>query len=166
MDILERLAQKIEVDPDTNCWLWTGVIHHNGYGFISYECKQVSVHRLMYSLVYGDIPDGLCVLHRCDVRNCINPEHLFLGTYQDNWDDCCRKGRQATGLKNGTYTRPEKRPKGELHGRHKLTEEDVICIRNKYATGAYFYKTLAHEYEMDPSTIRAIVLRKNWKHVV
>lgn len=82
----------------TDCWHWIGKTNGLGYGRMSYKGKSSVAHRLSYEAFVGKIPTGLFVLHKCDNRLCINPDHLFLGTYSDNRIDCLKKGRWA--LKN------------------------------------------------------------------
>lgn len=77
----------------TDCWHWTRARNGMGYGRITYENKMQMVHRLSYRAFIGSIPEGMSVLHTCDNRVCINPEHLWLGTYSDNLRDCWAKGR-------------------------------------------------------------------------
>lgn len=87
---------------DNGCWVFVGCHTPSGYGAIQINGKKVSTHRAMWSPVHGDISDGLCVCHRCDVRDCINPDHLFLGTVLDNNMDRASKNRshRAFGEKN------------------------------------------------------------------
>jgi hypothetical protein len=75
------------------CWTWQGVVNAQGYGVIIVSAKRWLAHRLCYSLVYGEIPDGMQVQHTCDLRPCVNPSHLKLGTPQDNMDDMKARGR-------------------------------------------------------------------------
>ena len=77
----------------TDCWHWMGVRTGVGYGRMTYEGRSQVAHRLSYRAFVGEIPEGLSVLHRCDNRACINPEHLWLGTRSDNMKDCWNKGR-------------------------------------------------------------------------
>jgi len=79
----------------TECWHWMGPDNGKGYGRITYEGRMQMVHRLSYRAFVGEIPEGMYVLHRCDNRACINPEHLWLGTYHDNMQDCIAKGRHV-----------------------------------------------------------------------
>ena len=92
---------KIRLEAKTvktnKCWLWEGVIDKYGYGRIMKEGKRVGTHRAAWMVYKGEIPDGLQVLHSCDVRNCVNPKHLFLGTHAENHLDKCDKDKVAWG---------------------------------------------------------------------
>jgi hypothetical protein len=92
---LETILARTEVNHETECLEWQGTLNRGGYGLVSFENKQQSVHRLVYRLENPDMPKELHVLHRCDNRRCINIDHLFLGTNQDNVDDRMSKGRQG-----------------------------------------------------------------------
>jgi HNH endonuclease len=78
---------------NNECWDWNGTIATNGYGRVFANNKWIGAHRVVWEFVYGKIPDGLYVLHRCDNRRCCNPNHLFLGTHLDNVRDATLKGR-------------------------------------------------------------------------
>jgi len=91
--IRERLLYNIEIITESGCWLWVGSLTTGGYGNLSVNYKNKPCHRLSYTEFVGEIPEGMLVCHRCDVPSCINPNHLFLGTYQDNMDDMVKKGR-------------------------------------------------------------------------
>ncbi len=87
---IERFTAKVKRTP--GCWLWQGSLTPLGYGQFSYLGDQ-RAHRASWRIFCGEIPSGMFVLHRCDVRNCVNPEHLFLGTQADNIRDKVAKGR-------------------------------------------------------------------------
>jgi HNH endonuclease len=91
----ERIFSNFTEDHDTGCWLWRGAKDHNGYGVIGMRVPGAGryAHRIAYQLAWGPIPPRLCVLHRCDTPQCINPLHLFLGTQAHNMQDMQRKGR-------------------------------------------------------------------------
>lgn len=92
-DVAEILASNSEFVTECGCQIWTGAVSTKGYGIFQKDGKYTGSHRAAWELRNGPIPDGLWVLHRCDVRPCINPEHLFLGTAVDNTADMIRKGR-------------------------------------------------------------------------
>lgn len=119
MDIKERFWSKTRVNNDhewngSNCIDWTALKYSFGYGRHYMNKKQVMAHRASFELFVGEIPSGLCVCHRCDRPECVNPAHLFLGTNKQNSEDRVQKGRQAKGSKNG---------------RSVLTEDIVRTIR-------------------------------------
>ncbi len=150
----EYLFRKHVGDKDENgCMLWTGGTTPGGYGVMMTRTpnrKGLPAHRVAWQFAYGEIPEGMQVCHHCDRPACVNPEHLFLGTTQDNTADRDFKGRQARGVK---------------HGRAKLTEEDVRTIRNRYVLEDITYKKLGAEYGIDATVIGCIVRREKWKHL-
>lgn len=155
------------VNKTDSCWLWTRSVRRDGYGYIrenGRKGKDWGVHRLSYVIANGPIPDGLLVLHTCDVRRCVNPAHLFVGTYQDNMDDCVRKGRSASGDRNGSRLYPERMPKGSDHLLARLTEESVKEARQRYANGESIHK-MNEGYGVSVPTLWKAVVRQTWKHV-
>lgn len=191
---LDRFWDRVE--KTASCWLWRGPCNRNGYAVWSYNenSKRIPVlgHRLSWSLENTDIPKGMCICHKCDVKHCVNPNHLFLGTYKDNMQDAVHKGRMASGdrhgsrthpervprgLKSGRYTKPERTARGERHGSRthpercmrgekshtaKLTWAKVAEIR---AQTAHVGTTtqLARVFGISYSTLRRIVRRDYWK---
>lgn len=138
------------------CWVWTASVGSHGYGQFSILDQPFVTHRFSWMIHNGPIQSGLCVLHRCDNRPCINPDHLFLGTKKDNTKDMYKKGRQNSQA-----------PKGTQNGNSKLTEDEVREIRDLYATGLFTFKQLAERFSLNErSAIGHIVHRRNWKHVV
>jgi hypothetical protein len=177
-----RLWQRI-VKTDA-CWLYGGTIMKNGYGAIGRGGRHgghIYTHRLAFELAYGPIPDGMHVLHTCDVRNCcrnddkgwyevngiLHPRrgHLWLGTHQDNMDDRENKGRSQKGDLHPSHIHADLMARGEHHGQSKLTDQLVRIIRTRYANGDGSQYSLAREYGVTQSTVRFIVLRRTWKHV-
>jgi hypothetical protein len=123
----KRFAKNVDFSGE--CWMWNGYRIKGRYGhFNAGNKKMLLAHRFSWVHFNGDIPEGLYVLHKCDVPYCVNPNHLFLGTQQDNMDDMVRKGRQgrtggAKGDKNGSRTCPDSFPKGEDHWMNKHPEK-------------------------------------------
>lgn len=135
-----------------NCWEWRSKKGSGERPYTRYKNKAWSRPRLSWFLTNGEIPEGMCVCHRCDNPSCCNPSHLFLGTIQDNVNDRERKGRNKL---------PQSR--GEEHGQHKLTKEQVLEIRNSYKEGSTnTYRSLAKKYGLTFGAIRNIIKRKTW----
>lgn len=136
-------------NPDTGCWEWQYAINQWGYGTI----QGWLAHRKMYSESCGDIPEGMMVLHHCDTPACINPEHLFLGTNADNMQDMKEKGRGRTTT-------------GENKWSAKITEPDVVRIREMRWNEGMTNRAIAQVYPLSASQVSAIAHRKKWKHVI
>ena len=100
--LAERFWAKVARGSTSECWLWLGGISSTGYGSIKRSGgARITAHRASWELHRGPVPDGLWVLHRCDVRRCVNPAHLFLGTRLDNIRDMDAKGRRSVGFRHG-----------------------------------------------------------------
>ncbi len=137
------------------CWLWIGSKNTQGYGGFhpGRGEKWHRAHRYSWKLHRGPIPEKMCVLHTCDNPSCVNPDHLWLGTYLDNSNDKLAKGRQTRGEDNGPT---------------KLTSEQVIRIRRDYVCGSRVTgaKPFARLYGVDNKTIRQIIKGSTWKHLL
>lgn len=142
----ERFHAKVNKADPSGCWSWTAYTDRRGRGSISVNGKQQKSHRVSYELFIGDVPDGFHVLHHCDNPSCVNPDHLFLGTHDDNMKDMKAKGRA---------------PRGESSGVAKLTAEEVCEIRRSQETNV----TLAARYDIAETTVSGIRHRKRWKHL-
>lgn len=150
--IEERFWTKVQ--KTAGCWLWLGHFDKNGYGQLALPGRRggtLQAHRFSWQLHNGPIPDGKCVLHKCDNPSCVNPKHLFLGTNYDNWHDMENKGRWKPG---GC-------PQGEKHPLAKLSDEQVKAIRLCSLSGP----ELARRYGVRPQTIYAVRNRETWKHI-
>ncbi len=151
MTVLERFNEKWEPEPMSGCWLWTGCCQSDGYGHLRNQSgKMQQAHRISWELNVGEIPDGLCVLHRCDTRTCVNPKHLFLGTQADNVRDMLTKGRLVSSF-------------GESNGWSKLTEQDVRKIRA--LEGQVTAIEIGKIFGVSGRHIGSIHRRQRWAHI-
>jgi len=157
----ERFWAKVDKAGDDDCWNWTAFLNWGGYGAILVSGKQKKAHRVSYELHNGTIPKGdgyhgICVLHRCDNRSCVNPKHLFLGTHTDNIRDMHQKGRNVESDKVG-----------EKNTAAKLTEDQARLIKrySKLPKGRFTLKTVASLFGVCQSTVFAIKSNTNWSHL-
>lgn len=134
------------------CWVWTSSCAGVGYGAIYVSRCQLATHRVSWVLANGDIPKGMWVLHHCDNRKCVKPDHLFLGTNQDNIADMHRKGRGHIGP-------------GTANPHARLSERDVVVIRQRYALGGTTYQEIADEFGVSRATIGDVICGRCWKSV-
>lgn len=143
------------VNKTEECWLWTGSIRSTGYGQLMTNNKNgkrtmSTASRISWELHFGEIPENLNVLHKCDNRKCVNPSHLFLGTNADNMIDKINKGRQL---------------RGSQFSFAKLNEKDIVKIREDHNLGIYTQSELCKIYNMSATSISKIIRRKSWKHI-
>jgi hypothetical protein len=142
----ERFRDKFTPEPFSNCWLWTACRDVNDYGIIRVDGKNMQAHRASWIIHFGEIPQGVNVLHSCDTPPCVNPKHLFLGTQLDNIRDCIAKGRRGD-------------QSGEEHARAKLNATDVLEIRNSGDN----IQQLSERFKMSRTAISYIRSRTTWK---
>ncbi len=150
--LVERFNAKWKADPETGCWMWTAsTVGPGGYGQIKLpgQRKQIPAHRLSYLIHRGEIPEGMEVCHRCDVRGCVNPEHLFVGTSQDNHDDMVAKDRHTRG-ERGAYA--------------KLTEEQVLKILAMLKRGKS-QRVIAKAFGVGQMQVSRIKRGVRWAHL-
>lgn len=146
---------RVYPEPMSGCWLWIGRTNHDGYGSLHKEDNEFgtyTAHRYSFLIHKGEIPYGLSVLHSCDVRCCVNPGHLSLGTQTENIADMDRKKRRNNA-------------KGELQGFSKITEKQAIEIKTLYSTGNYRQKDIAEMFGVNRSVVSCIANGRTWTHV-
>ena len=142
LPVHERVLARIVKDEQTGCWVWQGGCGYNGYARLRRgdDGKPVLCHRVVYEHFSGPIPEGLVVMHTCDNRRCLNPEHLRAGTQKENMQDMYKKGRSTRSV---------------------LTEPEVREIRRLSENGASTH-TLANSFCVSPATIYNITSGKAW----
>jgi hypothetical protein len=149
---LDRRTRKTD-----GCWLWTGAVLKDGYGTVMVLGRSYRTHRLSAALAFGVVPANTLVCHHCDVRACVRPEHLFLGSNADNMRDAIAKGR--------LNLRDERRHVfGSRHGFAKLNEAKVLEARTRRALGEKI-ASIARSYGVAVSTMKDALSGRKWKHV-
>lgn len=162
----ETIVNNCTPEPMSGCWLWTGTLNKCGYGKICINYKHWIASRASF-VIYNktQIPEGMVVMHKCDTRSCVNPEHLVLGTVQDNADDMVRKGRSLTGDRNTSRKNPQLQVRGSKSFYAKLNEEQVLEIKKLLATGEK-HKIIADKFGVGYRNISEINRGKTWRHVM
>jgi hypothetical protein len=151
-DPMARLMRYIEPDPFGGCWLWSGATLTNaGYGHLPIDGKSMAASRASWILHRGSIPPGMHVLHKCDIRLCCNPDHLFLGSHAENMADMARKGRAGAR-------------RGEASPKAKLDAEAVREIRRLLSGGAT-QREVSQRFSVHEATIQAVHEGRTWRHV-
>lgn len=145
---IDRFLEHTNISKD-GCWLWSGPKLLAGYGKFGVRGKTVSAHRFSYSHYIGKIPEAMHICHTCDTPACVNPDHLFLGTHQDNMRDKVAKLRQ---------------PRGENTVGVKLTENKVHQIK-KFISDGVSKSKIARHFDVSRASIYAIEAGKNWSHL-
>ena len=144
-DLRLYLEQRIEVDPESGCWLWIGPISDKGYAIVNWKGRKYRGHRVTCALHGKPLPNDKNGCHTCDNTRCVNPEHIFEGTQVENMRDAAEKGRTSRGTKRYNS---------------KITEDAVRAIR----VSTEPHTVEAMKYGIDESTVRAIRSYKRWKH--
>lgn len=163
-DLLGRTKEDVAFP---GCKIWNGGCDKDGYGVIYFihqgKLKQ-RAHRVSFYLSHGYFPKKGEACHSCDNTSCVEPTHLWDGTRRENHTDMRIKGRSPRGLRNGKYTHPEKTQRGQQHVSHKLSETDVLKIRELSASG-HTQCGLASMFGVCQRTIGRIIHRRNWTHI-
>jgi HNH endonuclease len=165
----QKFWSKVDKQPN-GCWLWTAAKTTAGYGNICDSERggeKRYTHRYSWELHFGPIPDGKYVCHKCDVRNCVRPDHLFLGDPVENTLDALAKGRLEPQRQTFKRLWREKWSdrRGEGAQNHKLTEDQVREIRSTYKKGVVGFKTIKKRFGISFGLAQRIIARKTWKHI-
>lgn len=148
---IDRFWNKVDKRGQDECWEWKASKNYFGYGNIKIQGKTQGAHRISYEIANGSIPKGMFICHRCDNPSCVNPNHLFMGTHDDNMADRDKKRRQARGERVHTS---------------KLTRSQAVEIRRRYVpykrdeTGS---NCLSKEFGVSPEQITRIASGQKWR---
>jgi len=134
--VVQRFWSKVDISMEDECWEWKAGFYRDGYGGFHILNKSFKAHRVAWMIIHGEIPDGLCVCHKCDNKRCVNPEHLFLGTITDNNRDMVQKKRQNHA--------------------HRFKKSEIRKILAKYQRG-YSIGSIANEYSVNFRTIHRVI---------
>lgn len=145
----QRFWEKVDVRSSGECWFWLAYKDKKGYGQFSINRRIFRAPRVALWLKNGEWPEVAC--HTCDNPSCVNPAHLYAGTYQTNMDDCIERRRH-------------KAAKGSASGRSKLTDAKVVEIRRRCAAGES-QRSVSRRFGVCERTVTAIVKRETWRHV-
>jgi len=151
-DLEERFWEKVKITGPDDCWEWQAGLFDVGYGVFHADKETRRAHCVSWEFAYGPIPSDKWVLHRCDNRKCVNPHHLFLGTALDNAQD--RKSKGRNGIQYGEYA-----------NNARLTNAQVLEIREQYTTQDITQCELAMRWGVSQAEISKIVMGKSWKHL-
>lgn len=156
-DVIRLLSKTIKAE--SGCLIWVGCIDRNGYGAFKLKGKKVGAHVASWRLHNNGspVPVGKLVMHKCDCRVCVNPEHLVVGTSSENMRDAVKKGRLQ-----------EFRSRGESHPGSVLTEDLVRRIREMHKPRIFGARRIARflaEYGVTESAVSSVLSGENWKHV-
>lgn len=157
-EVIDRVLDRIERIPFSGCWIFMGAINDFGYGIVGAGPLLKGndrAHRVTFRHFKGDIPPGRVVCHTCDVPSCCNPDHLFLGTHQDNRLDCKKKGRDRKPPRNPHLCK-------QAHYAAKFTNEQVAAIRAELAAGG-IANQIAKRFHVSRDCIGKIKRGARWK---
>lgn len=144
-----RFRDNVRIDRESGCWVWVGSCHPKGYGFFYAGGRQVYAHRYFYEFVYGRVPPGLELHHRCENKSCVNPHHLKPVTHAENI-------RQAA--LRWVFS-------GGRNGNSNLIESEVLEIKRALKRGVPVSE-LAMSFNVSPRMVYKIATKENWKHVI
>lgn len=148
--IPDSIAEHVQPVTESGCWLWGGKVNRDGYGYLHADGRTRLAHRYWWRNLIGEIPAGMCVLHKCDTPSCVNPDHLFLGTQAENMQDMKIKGRASRATKI----------RGEQCWKTTITEQQAREIFA--ASGSQ--REIAARFGITQGSVSLIKSGKNWKH--
>lgn len=155
--VVKRLFRKVK--KTKSCWLWTGSVTRSGYGYLGIGgrfAKSQGVHRISWTIRNGTIPDGKWILHKCDIKKCVNPKHLYVGTHKDNVLDAVKRKRYLSGERNPSS---------------RLSSKNVEYIRKNYIKGTGRSDPgnrliLQRKFGISLTHIGRILRRERWGHLL
>ena len=154
---MERFFTK--VTKTDSCWEWSAAKRgKSGYGAFKVDGKVVDAHRISYKIHFGEVPNGLCVCHKCDNRMCVRPDHLFLGTHSDNMKDCYKKGRM-------TLPTSSRFKKGAVPKNANTDVNLIIAIKKDIANRSGSLKMVAEKHGVSESCVRDISSGRTYKSI-
>jgi hypothetical protein len=164
-----RFWDRVDIRNDSDCWEWVGTKGSAGYGYLYLNGIKLTVTRVMWMVKVGKIPSGHIICHKCDNPSCVNPNHLFVGTFKDNSADMTLKGRNGSHAKpenlfRGKHQNTEPWPRGEKHFRTKITKDDVLLVRKLNAEG-FSGVEISKKTGVKYHTVSDILLNRSWTHV-
>lgn len=146
-----RFWSYVHIAGEDDCWNWIGG-RANGYGIFRIGKRSIGSHRFSYLMANGNIPDDLLVMHSCDNPSCVNPKHLRAGTQTENISDMYKRNRAVDNS-------------GENSAHAKVTEKEVIEIREKYYKDNITQSQLSKMYNLSQPSVNEIIHRRTWKHI-
>lgn len=149
--IKDRLIENSSIDQETGCWNWNGSLINKGYGQISIKGKNCQPHRISWKVFVGEIPKGMQINHKCHNSKCINPEHLYTGTQQENIRDMDLSNRRSISF-------------GSKCNQSRLNDGLIKIIRDSLSKGSRACD-LANEFGVGRTCIANIKHKRTWKHV-
>lgn len=157
--VTESLKQRFfakTIKASSGCLIWTGAIQRHSYGAFKIGHEKIDAHVASWRIANAGqpVPIGQLVMHKCDCRMCVNPDHLQLGTTSENMKHAHADGRGEDFKSNG-----------EQHYNAKLTEEMVRALRHEYESTRISGRALAEKHGLVYSTVKSVLQRKSWKHV-